>query len=121
MKSLCVWLYLRLHVEEVAYGYVGVGLAVPVAFGEELFLGPGHVDPVGRGVSLVIHGCVRGGVPVVNELGLETSGSKLVSTLDHNHSISRSLDHSITITRSRSRPSVKLPWKPLMTDEYKVT
>lgn len=62
---------LRFHVEQVAHGHVSVALAVAVALREELVLGPGHVNPLGPSLCLVVYGGVGCRVPVVDELGLE--------------------------------------------------
>lgn len=62
--------YLRFHVKQVAHGHVGVALAVAVSLREQLFLGPGHVNPLGPGLGLVIYGAMRCRVSVMNELSL---------------------------------------------------
>lgn len=62
--------YLRFHVKQVAHGHVGVALAVAVSLREQLFLGPGHVNPLGPGLGLVIYRAMRRRVSVMNELSL---------------------------------------------------
>lgn len=61
---------LRLHVEEVSHGHVGVALAVAVPLCEKLVLGPGHVNPIRDGFGLVVHGGAGGRVSVMDQLGL---------------------------------------------------
>lgn len=63
--------HLRLHVEEVAHGHVGVALAVAVSLSEELVFGPGHVHALGPRLGLVVHRGVGRRVPVVDELSLK--------------------------------------------------
>lgn len=62
--------YLRLHVKQVTYSHAGVAFAVTISLCEELVLGPGHVNPLGPSVGLVIYHGVRGCVSVMDELGL---------------------------------------------------
>ena len=63
--------YLRFHVKQVTHSHVGIALAVAVPLREELVFGPGHVDPLGPSVSLVVYCGMRSCVPVMDELGLE--------------------------------------------------
>lgn len=65
---------LRLHVEKVANGHVGVALSITVSLSEEFVFGPGHVHALGPSLGFVVRCGVGGHVPVVDELGLMGRG-----------------------------------------------